>query len=86
MIEYDKYMSIMKRLNAYVKSQMINSDFYNWPKVNEMARRYRCKVSDILDMVYDSENLDLVVGMQIPNGGGHGTFDYVGNYRIEYFE
>lgn len=62
-----------------------------YPTVRLAARRFRCRQSEIVEMVEQSDAsfipgadyFGLSVGVQMGGGGGYATYDAVGDYEIE---
>ena len=84
MLTDEQYAAISGRLTAYVAGQMEPPRHWlEWPKVRDLARRYRIRQADVLAMIEDSEELDLLVAFR--SGGGVGELDDKGDYRVEYY-
>jgi hypothetical protein len=81
-IQLDKYEAIKAKLEAYAK-EFEDLVFWDWPTIRQAARKFRVKQDLILDMVDDSECLDLVAGFR--SGAGYGTLAKA-DQRIEYYE
>ena len=73
-MRFEKFVSTLEKLVKYTEGQM-EQPWVEWPSVRELAKRYRVKQDDIIDMVESSENLDLIVGGRT----GDGFWEY---YRL----
>lgn len=82
MMNFDQHIKIQDRLVEYAKGYS-DKPWQDWPTVAELARRYKVKQSDIVDIAEGHDNLDLIVGMR--TGSGHGAFATIGEYRVEWF-
>lgn len=54
-----------------------------WPELREIARRLRVQQQDVADMVDDSDELDMCVGVQIP-GYGTAAEDNMALWKVEW--
>lgn len=83
-MDIKEYMKIRDRLEEYIKETQVEGVYSNMlPTIRDLARRYKVRQDDIIDMVEDCETLDLIVGHQIP-GTGYSTFDTNGDFKVEY--
>lgn len=80
-VNIDQYMATMRRLETYCRENCYGRHWLEWPKVGDMARRYRITQDAICELAQDSERLDLIVGMLA--GSDAGDLDKR-DYRIEY--
>lgn len=87
----EQYFKIMKRLVSYMKDNFLDKHWTELPTVSILARRYRCRRQDILDMIEDVKavrpvpgySLDLVVGCR--NSVGHACFSE-SEYAVEVYQ
>lgn len=59
-----------------------------YPSVRQAARRFRCKIADVLECVESADARDVggnyfALAVGIRAGGGVGSFDSEGDYLIE---
>lgn len=84
---YDSYIkeydSVAPKLIEHTKNNM-DVPWMEWPTVRDMAKKFKCTQTMIIDIVESSDNLDLIVGMKTYDG--FGEFDRKGDYRIEWYE
>jgi len=67
-------------LGERIKNRMKIGDLR---KVSDLAKSFRATTEDVRECVYDTQGLDLIVGIQ--TGGGHGYFSE-SDYQIERYE
>lgn len=53
--------------------------------ITSIMKGFRASREDVEDCVGDTTGLDLIVGMQIGGGGGHGSYKRT-DYEIERYE
>lgn len=81
--QWEKIEKILTKLPGYIQSKM-DQPWLSYPTVRDLARRYHCSQSDIIDAVESHDQLDLIVGMGTATGVG--KFESKGDYRVEYYE
>lgn len=81
----EQHMALRAKLVAFAKEYSTTRPNSDWPRVRDLARRFKVRQSDILSACEDEECLDLVVGVQIP-GSGYASEDKEGDYRIEWYD
>lgn len=80
----EQYAAVSGRLTAYVAEQMLPEQHWlEWPKVRDLAKRFRIRQAEVLSMIEDSPELDLLVAFR--SGGGVGELEDKGDYRVEYY-
>lgn len=84
---FNTYLEYSQKIVEYVKG-FYNEDgsYDHLPSLRQIARKFRIRIREVMDLVESTDTLMLAVGVQIGGGGGHFVYDTVADYEVEFVE
>lgn len=75
------YVGTTQKVEAAAKETRAEP-WHKWPTIRDLAKRFGLSQQTTLEIVEDSDRLDLCVGVGV--NGGAARFERVGDYRVEW--
>ncbi len=82
----NEYQELVRKLERYCKRFQERDKDGASPTFRQVAARFNIPHDDVEALIYDSPDLDEIVGMRVGGlGGGVFEFEHKGEHQVEYY-